>query len=232
MNVINTSAPIKIEELKQYFQDKSTFFVIDYTESSIKADKLLTYISNLDIPCDVKINNNDELKELLTVYLSSSFIVNVPILENIVISLLLQHKGIIPVVDSELLEDVKEQLAVWINKLESLALFNLYCIKEDSFVDWVKSHEEDATTSLEGVNFVSLLKNPSFYEFYQSMTTEPKYYSAYFNEYMFKGKNLYTYWSNENNPMFLLTYGISNGLVESDNYADCINTSLSELTPS
>ena len=29
---------------------------------------------------------------------------------------------------------------------------------------------------------------------------------------MFRGKNLYSYWANENNPLFLITFGISEGL--------------------
>ena len=230
MNIIQTSAPIKIEELKKYFEDKSTFFVINYTESSIKAEKLLTYISNLDIPCDVKFNNDEELKELLRAYFSSSFIVAIPSLEAAVISLLLQHKNINEVVDSSLLEEFQEHLEKWTNKLESLALFNLYCIKEESFKEWVVGHEEDSTSSLEGVNFISLLKNQEFYDFYQTTTTVPKYYSTYFNEYLFKGQNLYAYWANENNPMFLLTYGIANGLVNPDNYVDCVKSTYSELT--
>lgn len=230
MNVINTIAPIKIEDLKKYFEDKTTFFIIDYTESTIKAEKLLTYISNLDIPCDIKINNKDELKELLKVYFSSSFIVNLPTLEKFAISLLLQHKGLEEKVDSDILEEFKSQLDIWTNKLESLALFNLYCIKEESFKQWVVNHEEDATASLEGINFISLLKNHDFYDFYQNIITAPKYYSAYFNEYMFKGQNLYSYWANENNPMFLLTYGVANGLVDSKEYVDCTKRTYSELT--
>jgi len=230
MNIIHTSAPIKIEELKKYFEDKSTFFVIDYTQSSIKAEKLLTYVSNLDIPCDVKFNNDDELKELLNAYLTSSFIVNLPSLEKAVISLLLQNKGISETVNQDLLDQFKEHLTEWTNKLESLALFNVYCIKEEQFKQWVVSHEEDATASLKGVNFISLLKNQEFYEFYQNMITVPKYYSSYFNEYMFKGQNLYNFWANDNNPMFLLTYGVANGLVEPNNYAECIKQSHSELT--
>ena len=47
MNVIETTAPIKIEELKKYFADKETFYVIDYANSDLKGSKLLTYLSNL-----------------------------------------------------------------------------------------------------------------------------------------------------------------------------------------
>jgi hypothetical protein len=29
---------------------------------------------------------------------------------------------------------------------------------------------------------------------------------------MFKGKNLFSFWANENNPLFLLTWGIANNI--------------------
>jgi hypothetical protein len=230
MNIIETRAPIKIEELKKYFEDKSTFFVIDYTSSDIKAEKLLTYISNLDIPCDIKINTKDELKELMSCYMKSSFLVNLPTLEKFAISLLNQNKGIEEVVDADLLVELKDQIHAWTEKLESLTLFNLYTINDDFFKKWVtENHKTDDTASLEGVNFLSLLKNENFYDFYLKLITEPKYYSTYFNEYMFKGQNLYAYWANENNPMFLLTFGIANGLVKGDDYVACVKQSLTEL---
>ena len=31
-----------------------------------------------------------------------------------------------------------------------------------------------------------------------------KYYSKYFNDYMFKGKSLYNFWANENNPFLII----------------------------
>lgn len=230
MSLIYTSAPIKIEDLKKYFEDKSTVFIIDYTESTIKSEKLLTYISNLDIPCDIKLNSPAEVQELVTCYLNSSFIVSIPSLEEIVISLLKQHKGIIDIQDQEMLTALKPQLDIWTSKLESLALFNVYTVDDPTMKQWVTvEHATDNTTSLEGVNFVSLLKNQDFYEFYEVMTTTPKYYSGYFNEYMFKGKNLYNYWANENNPMFLLTFAIANNGVDFDYYAECSKNSTEAL---
>ena len=35
---------------------------------------------------------------------------------------------------------------------------------------------------------------------------------------MFKGKSMFSFWANENNPLFLLTYGISEGLVDAKIY--------------
>lgn len=230
MNIIETSAPIKLEELKKYFEDKSTVFIIDYTSSTIKAEKLLTYISNLDIPCDVKLNSQDELQELITCYLDSSFIVSIPTLEKITISLLKQYKGLEPVDDQELLTALSAQLNSWTSKLESLALYNLYTVDEDSFKQWVTTeHETDDTTSLVGVNFVSLLKNEEFYDFYAKIITTPKYYSSYFNEYMFKGKNLYNYWATEQNPMFLITFAIASNNIDIEQYVECSKTSNEEL---
>ena len=105
----------------------------------------------------------------------------------------------------------------------------MYTVDEESFKKWVTDdHEEDSTSSLEGVNFISLLKNADFYNFYKNMITVPKYYSCYFNEYMFKGQNLYSFWANENNPMFLLTWGIASGEVNSKQYVNILKESIKE----
>jgi len=229
MNIVETIAPISIEDLKKYFVDKSTFFVIDYSNSNIKNEKLLTYISNLDIPCDIKFSNQEQLKEMIGCYLKSNFIVSLPSLENAVISLLLQHKGIVEKTEQDFLIEYKDQLDLWTNKLESMALYNMYIINEESFKKWViDDHEEDSSSSLEGVNFISLLKNADFYNFYKNMITVPKYYSCYFNEYIFKGQNLYSFWANENNPMFLLTWGISSGEIDPTQYVNILKESIKE----
>jgi hypothetical protein len=47
---------------------------------------------------------------------------------------------------------------------------------------------------------------------------------------MFKGKNMYSYWANENNPLFLLTYGISSGIVDTDEYISSKKQDIQELS--
>jgi hypothetical protein len=230
MNIIQTSAPINIEDLKKYFLDKSIVFNIDYTTSSIKGSKLLTYISNLDIPCDIKFNDDTEINELLSSYLDSSFIVSLPILEKKIISLLFQNKGLIEVTDLDLLTTLKPSLDNWTEKLDSLPLFNLYSIQSDELKQWVvNNHIEDDTTDLQGINFVSLLKHEEFYFFYQTMTDNPKYYSKLFSEYMFKGKNLYSFWATENNPMHLLTQAIAEDTDEVRKYTASVKNADKEI---
>ena len=226
MNKIKTPAPISIDNLKLYFEDKETFYEIDYASSTIKGDKLLVYISNLDIPCDIIVESDEDLEEILLHYLDSSFLVNLPSLESKVIDLLLQYKEIIPVKNESLLSSLKSQLTNWTEKLDSLPLYNMYVINDETIKSWVtESHTTDSTDSLEGVNFVSLLKRPEFYNFFDKPMFEPKYYSTYFNDYMFKGTNLYSFWAHTNNPMFLLTQAIASGQLNTQEYINAVKTS-------
>ena len=226
MNKVKTPAPISIDNLKLYFEDKETFYEIDYASSTIKGDKLLVYISNLDIPCDIIVESDEDLEEILLHYLDSSFLVNLPSLESKVIDLLLQYKEIIPVKNESLLSSLKSQLTNWTEKLDSLPLYNMYVINDETIKSWVtESHTTDSTDSLEGVNFVSLLKRPEFYNFFDKPMFEPKYYSTYFNDYMFKGTNLYSFWAHTNNPMFLLTQAIASGQLNTQEYINAVKTS-------
>jgi hypothetical protein len=223
VSIIKTPAPIDIADLKKFFIDKETFFEIDYAASTIREEKLLVYISNLDLPCDITVDNDDDALELVRCYLESNFLVSLPSLEALVISLLLQHKGIEEVKNQDMLTALSLQLDSWVQKLDSLPLFNMYCINDEELQEWVKSeHKENDTAELTGVNFVSLLKYEDFYQFYEKIDSTPTYYSKYFNEYMFKGSNLFSYWANENNPMFLLTSAIAEGQIDTENYIKCV----------
>jgi hypothetical protein len=234
MNIIETIAPIAIEDLKKYFIDKNTRYIIDYSKSQIKEQKLLTYLSNLEIPCDIELSKLDasEMYELLKAYMETTMIVNLLSLELLVIDVLKEAKGLNKKeVHKEFISENKELIDSWISKLDSLTLYNMYAINNDQFKQFAKQFPEDADTNLNGINFISLLKNSEFYDFYKKIETDKlKFYTNYFNEYMFKGKNLYHYWANENNPLFLLTYGIAEGLVSSENYIAAKSQDIQELT--
>jgi hypothetical protein len=221
--VIKTTAPLAVEDLKKYFVDKETKFIIDYENSTLKGDKLLTYLGNLDLPVDVE-NYTDELLEA---YLHSKSIVNIPTLELNVIDLLLAYKFTFMkhAPDNNLFAEFfiknSDILDIWSSKLDSLTLYNMYILEEDSMKKYVTDFPEDNTNDLTGVNFVSVLKHEEFYSWFQKVEDESlKYYSKYFNEYMFKGKSLFSFWGNDNNPMFLLTWGIASGEINSKEYHD------------
>ena len=73
----DTVAPIPIEELKEYFNDDSIVFNINYANSTLKGNKLLTYISNLDIPVQLSgfyELSYEEKEEFVLAYMNSKLI--------------------------------------------------------------------------------------------------------------------------------------------------------------
>jgi hypothetical protein len=230
MNIIETTAPITIENLKLFFENKETKYLIDYEKSILKEEKLLVYLSNLEIPCDIKFSNVESFDELLKIYLKSSVIVKIPSLEFGLIDLLLQYNEINTMVDGEFIKEIEEDLAIWSNKLKSLSLYNVYTINDESMQNWVKQFPEDDTTETKGINFVSLLSNSELYRIFEKVNqSELKYYSSYFEKYMFKGQNLFSFWANENNPMFIINNGIASGSLDNTEYFNAQNKTIQEL---
>jgi hypothetical protein len=233
MSLVRTTAPISIDNLKQYFTDKSITYEIDYVNSTLTGTKLLTYLSNLDIPADIDLSDVEEKVklELLRDYLISPSLVSIKSLEFETIKMLLEYKHMTDATTYQnFINDNKELVESWISKLDSLTLYNMFIIDIPEMKDFVKQFPEDSTDSTEGVNFVSLLKHEFFYTLYGAIDqTNLKYYSKYFSEYMFKGKNLYSYWANNSNPMYLLTVGISEQLFKNEEYTQAKQNSIKEL---
>jgi hypothetical protein len=231
MNFINTIAPIAIQDLKKYFTDKTVFYVIDYANSTLKGSKLLVYLSNLDLPCDIDIDTTTtEFKELMVAYFHHPLIVNVPLLEQTAVQILCENKGLGEFGYADFIKDNQEIVSKWEKVLDSLTLYNMYIVNVPEFKQFVESHPIDETSSLEGVNFVSLLKHEQFYVFYQKIKQENlTFYKNYFEANIFKGLNLYSYWANSANPMFLLTFGLAEGIVSSEEYIEARNNTIKEI---
>jgi hypothetical protein len=231
MNIVITAAPISIENLKKFFTDKSTFYVINYKDSALKGSKLLTYLSNLDIPCDIDFTGtaDEEFSAMITDYLKAKVLVNIRSLETIAMHLMFQRKGLTKLIDVDLVENNLDTLASWNNKIDSLIVYNMSTVK-GAFESTVAEYPVDDTRELEGINFVSLLKNPDLYQTYDLVDNRTlKNYTSYFNDYMFKGRNMYSFWANENNPVFLLTYGIANGLCTRDQLETALKNTKEEM---
>ena len=210
--IIKTKAPIDIEDLKKHFVNKDVSYIIDYKISDLKGEKLLTYLSNLDLPCDLKNADYDLLKD----YFHTSSLLKCNALEEMTIEVLHQYKNVdVNRYDGKASKFVSENLEIvekWVKKLDSLSLYNMYIVEDDEFKKYAESHPKDDTNDLEGVNFVSILHNTRFFEYYGKVEDKNlKFYTKYFKEYMFRGKNLYEYWANENNPLFLITWDIARG---------------------
>jgi hypothetical protein len=225
MEIVNTIAPISIENLKKYFINKDVMFLIDYDTSQLTGQKLLTYVSNLDIPCNIAFDiTNLTHQGLLKEYLHSGSIINVASLELAAIDCLLEYKGIsntntFKTFISDNLEIIKE----WVSRLDSLVVYNMYTVNDDNFKKWAMDHQPDDADTSSAVNFVSILKYPHFYSYYSIVDEDNlKYYTTLFNDYCFKGKNIFQYWANENNPMFLTVWGLTTGHFNIEDYVTAI----------
>ena len=207
--VITTTAPIAIEYLKEYFADKETAYVIDYANSELKGEKLLVYLGNLDLPADIKFETSEDLEEMVLAYASSTFIVNIKSLEFAMLNLLLKNEIGVPLTD-----ELQVLLDHWSIRIKSLLLYNLHTVDLEEFNIFVDAATKDDTDSLVGVNFVSLLKYEELGNIIvgdDNNLDECINYTKYFNDYMFKGKNLYSYWANPNNILFLQTWAVASG---------------------
>ena len=230
MRIIETTAPLQLDQLKEYFTDKNVFYIIDYENSDIKNEMLLTYLSNLEIPCDIQIKEYENCMDLLSTYFSFKQMLSVPFLEEKAIDILLQYKGIIEVSDHDFIENHKEIIQSWVEKLDSLSIFNMWIVNETSFKEFAEGFPFNDDNTIEGINFVSLLKHEHFYIYYNIIENgNLNFYERYFEDYMFKGNNLYSYWANENNPMFLLNWAISSGNLDLEEYSKVIKEEVQEL---
>jgi hypothetical protein len=109
-------------------------------------------------------------------------------------------------------------------------LYNVYTLQLEETSAHVESHPVDETDDITGINFLGLLKHEDFYYYFNGAKQENvKFYKKYFNDYMFKGNNLFTYWANENNPMFLLTDAVASGTMDKNKYYEAVEKDMEAL---
>lgn len=212
--IIETTAPIGLNELKEYFTDKNVTYVIDYQQSKLQENKLLTYISNLDLPIDIKFDpKSPEGLELIKNYMSTQAVVDVPSLEIAVLDILFDYRfkeEITPFVAEN-----KELIDLWCRILDSLTLYNMGIVEDEELSKFPQQFPEENISPNASLNFVNLLKYPGFYVFYEKIDkSHLTFFKNLFEEYIYKGKSLYEYWAVGANPLFLLTYGIASGALD------------------
>lgn len=225
MRYIETEAPIPIDQIKEYFKDKETLFLIDYEKSKIKNKVLLIYLANLDIPCDLKISENvtkEEKFQLLKDYFENKSVSNIPLL-NVVASEVLFRMKELPNQNffgtnffsneefNEFTSLHNETIIKWIHFIDSTMVF-LIKIFED-LNDEIKVEQNFPVVDdpqYVGLNVINLLNLPGFLEIYFS---SPKplllsYFKQQFELSMFKGKSLHQLYTTDNNMFIPLLQGL------------------------
>lgn len=203
--IVETVAPIPLDVLKRKFTEDIEFH-IDYEGSKLKGKVLITYLSNLKIKCRLILKDPEITLSLIEEYLSIPVLVDMPDLADHVMNLLLDYTGKPSLVkgdQSAFYNRNFEMLDKWVNRLYMMPLFALYCMGEQ-YHEYVESFPKDEDDGIAGINFVNLLRHPMFSLMLEGV--EEQSYSwnpTFFKEYIFQGANLFHYFADKNNPLFM-----------------------------
>jgi len=218
------TAPLDIEEIKDFFNQKNTQFLINCFESKIKGEMLLTYISNLELPCNLILDKltKDEKFELLKTFFHTKSICNVDVLTILSAQVILRAIGApinpqsFPLVltEEELTEFIMVNEAIirnWIVFITSSMVFQLTCIEaiEEKYQFKSKYSVIDDPNYV-GHNVVNLFSLPMFTETFFSVDTgAPMYYfKRQFEDYMFSGNNFFHFFSRAENLVHQVFEGV------------------------
>lgn len=227
------TVPLNIETIKEYFVDKEILFLIDYDESKLKDKVFLTYLANLDLPCDIKATpdfDKEKMFALLDAYMEVKTVTNVPFLAKLMSHILLKAIGFdtdkhltkkyfSEEIAAEFIETRKEAIKKWVHFLDSSMLFLIYSTKELN--EQLKVEEnfpviDDADYI--GLNIVNLFTLPGFLTCYlgQNPTGEMSFFKQQFEKHMFKGKSFFEYFNNGENITVPLMLGLIDGKIPHD----------------
>ena len=240
-NIRNVSVPLDINQIKEFFQNKELFFLIDYTKSKIKGNMFLTYISNMDLPSDILLADlsKTEKFELTKIYLETRNINTASALKYATTQILLENRGVDtaeiferPLFSKEECQEFistnKELIEKWDTFIQSTMVYFLTSVEaieeQHNFKSDFKLIDDPQYI---GCNVVNLFSVPSFLELYFSKppTKELHYFKQQFEEYMFKGKNFYHYFMVPQNSL----YQAFNFLLTSDNSEKHLETLIKKV---
>ena len=214
--------PLKVEELKEFIENKKYIYLINYQRSELKSAVLLNYISNLELPAEILMADSsyEEKAGLLKAYMETRNIVKIDSIALNVAKILLDYRGIKtnevfdhPYLDQnetkQFIDDHKDLIERWEHFLESTTIFALSSMKNLNDSLNIKEDIEVINDSrYVGSNIVNLFSIPSFSElfFLVPLRTELKYFKPQFEEFMFKGKSLYDYYFCEENDVLKMFF--------------------------
>jgi hypothetical protein len=205
--VREVTVPLPIEHIKEFFQDKEIEFLVDYENSKIKDQVFLTYISNLDIPMDIKVNENfdkESLFKLIDHYMTVKTITNIPFLNSLARQIILTAAGSKAGSEGYLSTDQlqeyistrKDTIAIWLAFFNSIPLFLISTFKElNEELKVQETYDVIDDIDAVGLNIVNLLTNEFMADFFTTEVAIEKsfWFKQQFESYMFKGKSLYNF---------------------------------------
>lgn len=223
--------PIAAEHIREYFTDKSVFFLANHTQSKLRGHAFLTYLANLAVPSDVRFNlplNQDEYIHVMEAYLMQRTVGKAQTLHLMMAQVLLWAKGVdyghIPYETHVPEEFIKafvkknlEKVTNWLHFVDSSGVFAMASIAK---LNEVHKPKENAPLVEDkeyvGHNVVNMYGVPHFTELYFGIPGA-RYRESYFvhqyEDYMFGNQKLAHYFAVENNFLQHVFVGMATGLI-------------------
>lgn len=204
------TAPFTVDVMTLQFTEPDTELAVDYTNSRLKGQALLVYLGNVNLKCHLSLSSFEEVFEMVKAYLHSPSLVSLPELEDLTAQFLLAARGLPCQLNFDVRPFLKENewiVNVWLKRLGSLNVYAVACMQDETGKEWAQQFPEVEFELPQGINFVNLIKNDAFILLVTPRTEEDKkdwaYCKTLFNDYIFKGKNLFHFWAVEENPMYV-----------------------------
>jgi hypothetical protein len=217
-NVREVSVPLEINQIKEFFENKELFFVVDYGASKIKGSMFLTYLSNLELPSEINLataSKTDKF-DILKVFFETRNLCKSDVLTLTAAQVFVNNPLLSTEECQEFIEQNLELIKRWNTFIESCLVFLLVSYKDlNEAFKFSEQFEKIEDPQYVGTNVVQLFSAPAFMEHFYSRPamSQPYYFKAQFEEYMFKGKNLFDYFACPENTIFGIFSGILDGQV-------------------
>lgn len=114
----------------------------------------------------------------------------------------------------DFIEENKEVVERWCEMLDSSIVFNLHCIDAPEFNQFIDdTFEKIDDPDYVGINYVNVyaLDWIGYYIGFITEESPAKFFVNQFNEYRFKGKNMFHYFNTEANTLSVLSQVIASG---------------------
>lgn len=218
-NIRKAAAPLKIEAIKEYFENKGLFFIVNYSESQIKGNMFLTYLSNLDLAYELDLStaSKEEKFELIRIYMETRNLNASDVLKLAVAELLLTYKNVDTTQffaqsiftaeeKAEFIQTYKSLIEKWDQFLSSTYIYMIKAIpslNEELKVE--TQFKEIADPNFIGLNVAQMFGIPAFIDLYLSIPPHQElvYFKHQFEDYIFNGKNFFHHFCCPENTTFI-----------------------------
>jgi hypothetical protein len=235
-NIRETAAPLKIEAIKEFFENKNLVYIVDYASSQIKGNMFLTYLSNLDLNYEINLATAtvQEKFDLLKIYMETRNLNASDLLRITVAELLMTYRGQDtsvffpqPILTKEekaaFIENNQTLFERWDLFLNSMYVFMVKSIpKLNEQLKVQDQHKKIEDPGYIGLNVVQMFSLPGFLDLYLSNPPQHElvYFKHQFEDYIFNGKNLFHYFYCPENTTFIAFSAIFKNEMSVDTFAE------------